>query len=229
MAYKTNLYATFSESVKRDKTGNVKSSKVKVDWKADDLFINLDERAISAAMIKAAAEGIREDFKSMPSAKPATLERRERRLRAWTNGNISATDLKRFNGGQTGLTPPKASTKLFNESGRLANGLAFRARKNSKGESVITLNVPANRFTTKSFGSSGQLEANVFAQLKQHHPWFKSGGLRGQTNDKLNAALNKAQDQTLSFTKQEALRVGKLTAKAAFDIARVLSAFAKGI
>jgi len=76
----------------------------------------------------------------------ATIKRRQSAAKAIQAGK---TD-KRYSGGRMGAMAPSGSVRLFNDSGRLADGIFVRQNPQEKN---WTINVPANRLDPSTFKS----------------------------------------------------------------------------
>ena len=81
-------------------------------------------------------------------ASPATLARRKLAAE-----NPSAPWVQRkYGGGRTGFKAPDQTVRLFNDSGRLADGFFVR---DNKEDGSFTVNVPKNRFDPSTFDGAG--------------------------------------------------------------------------
>ena len=101
----------------------------------------------------------------------ATVTKATRRKREMM---ANATASPRYTGGRTGYKPPGAASldRLFNDSGRLAEGLF--ARRNSQ-EDGFTINVPANRLDASTFGGGEPALLLMWQRLVTLVPEFKGG------------------------------------------------------
>lgn len=84
----------------------------------------------------------------------STLDRRERAAR---EQGTSTWYSQRYGGGKKHTPPNKRTPKKrrYNDSGRMAQGIAVRLRRSSStGLATATLNVPVNRLEARSFNSS---------------------------------------------------------------------------
>lgn len=211
-----DILAGFSKSV--SKSGKAKAI---VNFTVSNpLILNLDASAIVAEFANEVLEDFKRQLRDIPEqASPQTIARRERRVRQWNTGERTPPLTRRFTGGKTGETPPLVSPRLLFESGRLANGLTLRARTRSTGEAVLTMNVPANRFTTRDFGTEAQLEQYVFDRLRKHVSYFR--GASSETNATLDRATRRAQLFLVSTSVSDSLQK---TAQALRAIQQLLGA-----
>jgi hypothetical protein len=127
---------------------------------------------------KAPAEAIRDllrrqikaigEFAALP-----TRAKRERAVGALSRGADWAK--RRYSGGRTGTTQPNTSGRMFNDSGRLADGLEVRENRE---EERWTINVPANRLTPIVDGVRTFTEAaftQMINDLYRLAPAFRGG------------------------------------------------------
>lgn len=134
------------------RTGKVSRKNYKVDFQIQDLIVDTDARALNSEFSELVKEVVKQEMQGISEV--ASLATRQRRQRA-ERDRQSGWYRKRYSGGRTGETVPNQSVRLFNDSNRMSNNLTLRARINSAGQSVITMNVPANRLDPRTFGSAG--------------------------------------------------------------------------
>ena len=228
MPFKGNLHATFSKSTHH--AADKPRGKVVVNWKADPVHINLNEKAIAADLAHEAMMGIAEEIKAIPDrASPETVARRERALKQWTSGKMTSALKKRYSGGRIGPMPPRVTDALLNDSGRLIRGLTLNPRRSASGEAVITLNVPANRFKAETFGGGEQgLEQRVFSVLRKHVSWFQSANAIA-SNQRYKDAIARARNLTVATTDAKALQNATEIARAIAKLARAAISIAGDI
>ncbi len=147
--------AKFAErrgSRKPRRTIEVESEPLLFDFNADQLGMQTAEaikNVLSQAIKKITA-----------LAAPSTLRYRERAKRRMSGepsprAGYRGDYEKRYSGGRIGVKVPGQSTQLFNDSGRLADGLFVRQNTTDKS---FTVNVPANRLDPSTF-KPGAFEA----------------------------------------------------------------------
>lgn len=120
--------------------------------------------ATSAAIVSVLRKGI-EGITAMASA--STQHKRAMMSNAATNA--------RYTGGKMGYMPPDGVSpqgRLFNDSGRLAQGLF--ARRNAE-EDGFTVNVPAARLNPETAGGGEATVVRWWSQLVALVPAFKGG------------------------------------------------------
>ena len=143
---------------RRRTTSKGTKSRVTIEFRSEPLVANLDPVAIGKPVAEAMSAAIRQGIRDIGElAKPSTIRRRESAGRALARGESWAT--RRYAGGRTGSKPPNQTSRLFNDSGRLADGIFTRA--NAEGE--YTINVPANRFDPLTF-TGGMAAVTVMIQ-----------------------------------------------------------------
>ena len=92
----------------------------------------------------------------------------------------------RYSGGRIGTLMPGQTVRLFNDSGRFADGLSVRQNPTDK---VFTVNVPANRLDPSEF-KPGLFDL-MLIKLRQHVPVL--GDLRKLLEDpKVREAINES-------------------------------------
>jgi hypothetical protein len=113
-----------------------------VTIKSEPLIVNLDPVLLGQEPSLAMAKLLKNKIRDIGApASPATIKRRISALR-------SASPGRRYTGGRLGAMNPGQTSRLFNDSGRLAVGIFARANRK---ESSWTINVPANRFDPSTF------------------------------------------------------------------------------
>lgn len=145
-------------------TGAVKS-RVTMTIDSQPILHDLNEEKLGEGPARAIAAAIRAGIKNITElAKGATLEKRKRAKEELARGVRSA--LQRYSGGRTGTKEPSGSVRLFNDSGRLADGLEVRQ---NTAEGNWTINVPANRLDPSTFKNRGDFVA-MLTRLRELVP-----------------------------------------------------------
>lgn len=130
-------------------TGAGTKSRYTIEVKSEPILHELNEEQLGKGPAEAIAEAIRNGIKSITEfAKPTTLRQRDAAKRALERG--AAWAKRRYAGGRTGQKAPSGSVRLFNDSGRLADGVV--AQQNVS-EGAWTINVTANRLDPSTFKS----------------------------------------------------------------------------
>ncbi len=130
----------------RTSAGGKVSSRFTVTIDAKPLEHVFDPVELGRGPSEAIAAHLRKQVMAIgENASPSTLATRANAQRAFETGSRGA--LKRYAGGRMGPMAPNQSSRLFNDSGRLAKGIF--ARYGKAGEWVI--NFPANRMNPSTF------------------------------------------------------------------------------
>lgn len=142
--------------------------------KAEPIIHDFGELRLGQGPAIAIKDLIRRQIKGITAfAKPGTIARRESAVRALAAGARWARD--RYAGGRTGEKQPNSSWRLFNDSGRLADGLEVRENQQEKS---WTINVPVNRLDPAPKGNRSFTAAafeRMLALLVQHVPALRGG------------------------------------------------------
>lgn len=124
-------------------------SRYTITVQSEPILHEFSEEQLGKGPAEAIAEAIRTGIKNIVEvATPATLAARERGKRALERS--AAWAKRRYSGGRTGQKAPSGSVRLFNDSGRLADGVV--AQQNTQ-EKNWTINVTANRLDPSTFKS----------------------------------------------------------------------------
>lgn len=143
----------FGGSLLEERTRTSSSGNVGVRYtlsvKTDPVLANLSEVDLGRGPALAIADLIRRQMRDIgETAKPSTLARRKRAVGELARGEAAAVN--RYDGGRTGRTPPDvASVRVYNDSGRLRNGIHVMQ---NLSEGAWTINIPANRLDPTTFG-----------------------------------------------------------------------------
>lgn len=78
----------------------------------------------------------------------------------------------RYTGGKIGTKAPAQSDRLFNDSGRFADGMNVRFNPTDNN---FTINVPANRLDPRTFGGGEAALVRMWQRLVDLVPEFKGG------------------------------------------------------
>jgi hypothetical protein len=191
-------YEGITATERRRTTSSGTKSRFSIEYRSEPLIGNLDPVAIgkpvAEAMAKAITRGIRDigEF-----ASPATQRKRDVAKRALAAGAPWAK--KRYSGGRTGTKTPGQTMRLFNDSGRLAEGIF--ARPNRDGE--WTVNVPANRFDPSTFsGGAAAIDAmiqrlrSLVPVMQSAQNMFDEPSVAAAANEAIGMALVKQSEAT---------------------------------
>lgn len=138
----------FQERRRTTSTGT--KSRYTITVTAEPIIHNFSEEKLGEGPAEAIKAAIVKQIKGITEvANLSTIKRRQSAARSIQAGKTDA----RYSGGRIGAMPPSGSVRLFNDSGRLADGIFVRQNPQEKN---WTINVPANRLdpsTFKSFAS----------------------------------------------------------------------------
>lgn len=158
--------------------------------KAEPIVHDFDKLKLGQGPAIAIRDLIRRQIKAIGAfAKPGTIAKREAAVRALARGADWAQ--RRYSGGRTGTKEPNTSWRLFNDSGRLADGLEVRE---NKAEGSWTINVPANRLNPAPDGHRSFTAAafeRMLLQLVEHVPALR-GGAEILRDDTVKKAITQA-------------------------------------
>jgi len=134
---------------RRRTTSSGTKSRYTITVTAEPIIHNFSAEKLGEGPAIAIREAIVKQIKAITEvANLATIKRRQNAAKAIQAGK---TD-KRYSGGRMGAIPPSGSVRLFNDSGRLADGIFVRQNPQEKN---WTINVPANRLDPSTFKSQG--------------------------------------------------------------------------
>lgn len=145
-------------------TGTTARRAVTID--ATPLVHVFDAKILGAGPAQAIAEHLRERIGAISApAAEATILRRKAAALALSRGASWAQ--RRYSGGRTGATPPEpAADKLFNDSGRLRNGIVAGPTRDNQWQ----INVPANRFDPSTFTGGESALIAMYNRLREYVP-----------------------------------------------------------
>lgn len=175
---------------------------------AQALALDFDTKTLGAGVAQAITDHLRQRLSEIGAdASPATLRARKTEETAFKAGKPWA--VKRFSGGRTGVTPPNQSTRIGNDSGRLANGIVANPTKDNNW----IINAPANRLNAQSLGSEAAL-IRVVNRLREFVPEFGSASelttvlsVRRAIKDAAGAITKKARGGAFGKFAGEAFKV----------------------
>lgn len=148
-----DVHAGLRKQVRQLKKGP--QTRYTIDFSIQDLLVDTGSGPLAAEFGALFKDLVQKQWKSSKKlAKASTIQRRERARR---NPNTRSYR-KRYAGGRIGETPPTGSVRYAVDSARFVDNIVLRPRKRSDGESVITMNVPANRLRPEEFSSQAAFD-----------------------------------------------------------------------
>ncbi len=162
------------------------SVRYSIELQAEPILHDFNQEALGQGPAEAIRALLERKIKELKAtASPATGHRRANASVGLAAGNPS--DVARYSGGKTGTKPPRLETppRLFNDSGRLAEGLAVRFNPTSDN---FTINVTANRLDPRTFRGGEAGIVAMWQRLVALVPEFK-GGLDVLKHEEIRAAV----------------------------------------
>lgn len=203
-----------------ERTGGKKARRT-IEVRSQPLLMDFDETALGAKPAEAIKEALKASIKGILAvAAQATLERRARAKKRLSGGITERQDAyrrrgkhyqgsyeKRYTGGRMGPMMPGQTVRVFNDSGRLAEGLAVRQNVQDKS---FTINVPINRLDPSEFKPG--LFDQMLNRLRSLVPELADG-----RRLLMNAKVRQALDQSIqdAIMKADMKNRGLLLARAA--------------
>lgn len=152
-------------------TSNGTSVRYTLSIKSEPILVDFDPLKLGKGPAEAIAALVSKQIRAISeTASLSTQLGRKYAANAFAAGQSWAK--KRYSGGRTGAKPPGAasSDRLFNDSGRLADGIF--ASENKK-EGNWTINVPANRFDPTTFKGGESAILSMIERLRNLVPALK--------------------------------------------------------
>ncbi len=169
MASTTLVLNDFGELTKRQskkKDGSLGAVRYSATISAAPIVTRFDAKMLGKGPADAIAKHLRERVSGIRTeASAATLKMRELAAKHLAGGGEAWA--RNYAPTKKSKTPPNQTRYLFNDSGRLANGITVGA---SKGNNWI-INVPANRFNAELLGGEDVLK-RIYGQLLELVPEF---------------------------------------------------------
>lgn len=230
------------------KTGKVSvTERVTIDMRAEPIVHVFDNIALGRDVAQAMRDKLERDIKAIKS----DADDRTKEFRAWAEerltGKVGTKRLKsgkrkrtafksvpaslrrRYDGGRTGFKKPNADGRgvLFNDSGRLAEGVHinqnYRSDNDSHSSADIrwTVNVPKNRFTEHTRHLVDRLAEEVDS-IKNPRKFLEDPKISKEIESSINLIIAKAKNER--DAKIKALNLARLNAlKAAFNLVKALA------
>lgn len=130
------------------------STHVTISFKSTPIAVHLDPLALGKPVAEAIRDAVRDGIKAIgETASEKTQLNRKTAVDAFARGAQWAR--ARYSGGRTGPKAPAQSDRLFNDSGRLADGVTVNVNRKEGG---FTLNAPKNRLDPSTFRSMADFQ-----------------------------------------------------------------------
>lgn len=140
-------------------SGTKRKPRYTIEVRSQPLLYDFDEFTLGAKPAEALKGVIQDQINAITAkASAATLAKRARSAGELRAGLPSAT--QRYSGGRMGAMPPNQRDTLFNDSGRMREGIFVRQNPTDK---TFTVNLPANR----DFGGG---DLAMFAKFRELVP-----------------------------------------------------------
>ena len=144
-----------------------------IEFKADPILHDFNQERLGQGPALAILALLQRKMREISAlASDATAAKRANSVVGLAAGNPS--DVRRYSGGKMGTKPPKNEqpSRLFNDSGRFADGLAVRFNPTDNN---FTINVPANRLDPRTFGGGEAALVSMWRKLVELVPEFQGG------------------------------------------------------
>jgi len=159
----------FGFEERRRTTSSGTTNRYTVSFKADPVVHVFNAKELGRGPAQAIADAIRDGIRAIKEvASASTRARRTAAAEALRRG--AAWAVARYDGGKTGRKEPGKTVRLFNDSGRLAEGIV--AGPTSDG--TWTVNVTANRFDPDTFVGGVPALVSMFERLRSLVPALQS-------------------------------------------------------
>ncbi len=170
---------------------------------AEPILHDFAAAKVSAIVPKAIAELIKTQIRGITAkASEATIQKRVYAQAAFQRS--AAWAMKRYSGGRTGSIAPGTASydRLFNDSGRLADGIAVMQNTKEEG---FTINVTANRLDPNAFGA-GKF-TGMITRLRELVPALR-GGIEVLQDPAVKEAIEQAKAEWIVNTARAGAKEG---------------------
>lgn len=209
-----DVHAEMREQVRTLKKGVQR--RYVVDFKIQDLIVDTRPGPLGDEFAGVIRDLLQQQWRDVRKpVTPETLERRQRYRRHPQGRSYT----KRYTGGRIGETPPTPSVRYGTDSGRTVDNLFLRPRRKGTGESVVTVNTPANRFKEDLFGSHTGFQ-EYLGEMRRLVPLL-GGQVDSRTSSEIRGALSELQRGLISNNQA---RYRQLLAKRRAAIVRLFRA-----
>ncbi len=151
----------FGFEERRRTTGSGTTNRYTVSIKAEPIVHLFDAKELGRGPAEAIAEAIRKGIRDIGEiASASTRARRASAAEALRRGASWA--VARYSGGKTGPKEPNKTPRLFNDSGRLAEGIVAGPTR----DNTWVINVTSNRFDPSTFVGGVSALVSMFERLR---------------------------------------------------------------
>lgn len=173
-----NEFGELTKRQSKKKDGTLGAVRYTASINATPITARFDAKMLGKGPADAIAKHLRERVSSITAlAAPATLRIRAANaqklsgsLGGGRSGPVQQSSMLRqqYGVGKKGAAMPNQSSRLFNDSGRLAKGIAVRAASGNRW----IINVPANRFNPDLLPGGEKTLNKIYAKLLELVPEF---------------------------------------------------------
>jgi hypothetical protein len=204
--------ANLKQRTRTNKSG-VSKSRYTVQVSGDSLLINTDPKSLGKGPAEAIAALYRERISSISAvASEATLRARAVAAKAFAAGEAWA--VKRYGGGRLGPMAPNQSNRAFNDSGRLAKGIAVGAVKDG-----YVINFAANRWQASDVKDGEAGIKRIFAMLSAHVPELADAS-KLMDSIPVRRAIKAGNDEMIQKADERTLELKRQRMQAAIQVVR---------
>ena len=196
-----NLDTFFAKRTGTLASGKQRKPRYTVEVRSQPLLFDLDEYMLGAKPAEAIRGIVADQIRHISEqASAATLAQRAKAATQFAAGLPSAQ--KRYSGGRIGPMAPNQSNRLFNDSGRMAEGVFVRQNPTDK---TFTINLPANR-------DFGQGDVAMFERFRSLVPginpeWLASNRtFNNAVSESISDMIAKAENATQAKLKMLAMQ-----------------------
>jgi hypothetical protein len=198
-----------------------------IEIKSAPVAVVVDAAMLGLPVATALADTITAQIEDIGEpAKDSTIKARKVEARAFVAGEPWA--VKRYSGGRTGATPPNIhSTRMFNNSGRLARSIAVRATK----DGVYIVNCAANRLNPADFkgGEMGPAYQHMVSELVRLVPAMSAPMAQGKVIDMQQRVARGMHIKGRMGEKGSAVAARAATVGSGWGVARDLARLVEGL
>lgn len=218
--------STISQRARTNLKGKT-TKRTSFEIKSEPIVHTFDDEALGRGPADALRDILSDQIKAISAiASESTRFNRFYSQGKFVSGAMSKSDKARYTGGRIGEKQPNQSDRLFNDSGRLADGLAVGKNRTAEGERDWVVNVPANRFTDRA---GHPYTVHLAKRLAAYVPALGNPAtlrsdpkLRAAVNESISLLIAKAKDAN-DAKRVQLLQARKNALKALLTLARTVA------